>query len=355
MSSSSPGPLAGLRLVEFASIGPAPFSVMLLADLGVEVLRIERSDAQWPDVPIVSRGRASITLDLKTDAGRTKALQILSAADIAVEGYRPGVMERLGLGPEDLSSSNPRLIYARMTGWGQKGPLSSKAGHDINFIGLTGMLAMLSQNGQPPSPPLNLLGDYGGGGLYLVLGILAALYERERSGRGQVIDAAIVDGSLSMMAPILGMVAADLLPRDPAAGMLSGNAAYYRTYTCSDGRWIAVGALEPHFRQRFCEVVGIDDARINEADAATRLEAIFATRSRDEWVEAFADTDCCVSPVLSVEEAKSDPHLATREALVEFDGRIEPAAAPRFSRTPGRVAQHRSAADCLERWGVDAS
>jgi alpha-methylacyl-CoA racemase len=343
------GPLSGLRVLEFAGIGPAPFGIMLLADLGAEVVRIERAGAAWPDVPIVSRGRASITLDLKSDNGLEQAKRMASAADILVEGFRPGVMERIGLGPEHLLELCPRLIYARMTGWGQTGPMANAAGHDINYIGLTGMLAMLGGPGKPPIAPQNLLGDYGAGGTYLALGILAALFERERSGKGQVIDAAIVDGSASMLAPLMGMVAAGLLPANPADGMLSGNAKNYRSYACADGRFIAVGSLEAHFWAALTTAL---DLKI-DADPSV-LEGVFLTKSRDEWIEFLSKTDCCVSPILDIEEACQHPHLVARETFVEDEGVVQPAPAPRFSRTPADLPRSLNADAVMRSWGVEA-
>ncbi len=343
------GPLKDLRVVEFSGIGPAPFGIMLLADLGAEVLRIERSDAIWPDVPIVSRGRASLALDLKSDEGLATAIQIVEAADAIVEGFRPGVMERIGLGPDVLMARNPRLIYARMTGWGQSGPLARTAGHDINFVGLTGMLATIGEPGSPPVAPQNFLGDYGSGGTYLALGILAALYERQRSGLGQIVDAAIVDGSVSMLAPIMGMIAAGLLPVDPADGMLAGRAPQYRTYACADGRFLAVGALEPQFQSALAKALGIDDVT-----KPGILEALLLTRTRDAWVETLAGTDCCVSPVLDLSEARAHPHLVDRKAFIRRDDLDQPAPAPRFSRTPGAVPEGCNADSLLAGWGVEA-
>ncbi len=342
------GPLKGLRVVEFAAIGPAPYGVMLLADLGAEVLRIERAGATWPDVPIVSRGRASITLDLKSESGRDAAIRLTKAADVIVEGFRPGVMERLGLGPDVLRDGHPGLIYARMTGWGQNGPLAQAAGHDLNYIGLTGMLTAITPPGETPTAPQNLLGDYGAGGAYLAIGILAALFERQRSGEGQVVDAAIVDGAVSMMAPILGMMAAGLLPAAPETGMLAGRGSCYRTYRCSDGRYLAVGSLEPQFQAVLADALGVADLSDGPA-----LEAIFAGRTRDAWVAFFDGKDCCVSPVLDGDEAQAHPHLVARGVFVSDDGLVQPAPAPRFSRTPGEVPANQSPEALLAAWGVD--
>lgn len=352
-SESAAGPLKGLRLVEFAAIGPAPFAVMLLADLGVEVVRIDRSETDWPDVPIVSRGRATTTLDLKGEVGRAHARDIVAAADILVEGFRPGVMERLGLGPDELLNLNPRLIYARMTGWGQEGPRARHAGHDINYIGLTGMLASLARDGAPPIAPLNLLGDYGAGGLYLVVGILAALHERDRSECGQVVDAAIVDGAASMFAPILGMMAAGLMSQNPAEGLLGGRHSFYRTFACADGRHLAVGSLEPRFRAQLAATIGIEPGALEDPDEAEWIETIFVTRTRDEWMSVFADVDCCVTPVLDLAEASVDSHLAARGTYVEAGGRLQPAPAPRFSRTPGAIQPTTAAGRRLRDWGIE--
>lgn len=346
------GPLAGLRLVEFESIGPAPFAVMLLADLGADVLRIERTEAHWPDVPIVTRGRATLRMDLKAANRRKAALAILGAADVAVEGFRPGVMERLGLGPAEALTRNPRLVYGRMTGWGQEGPLASSAGHDLNYVGLTGMLAMLSRQGERPVAPHNLLGDYGGGSLYLALGILAALLERERSGQGQVVDAAIVDGCVSMLAPMMGMVAAKLLPPEPNEGMLAGDAPFYRTYACADGRFVAVGPLEPAFRRQLTDRLGFEPGALDDPAQSEIIEALFARRTRDEWATYFEGSDCCVTPVLELDEATRHPQLAGRGTFVESDGVLQPAPAPRFSRTPGHVAKAGDPEELLERWGI---
>ncbi len=347
------GPLAGVRLVEFAAIGPAPFGVMLLADLGADVLRIGRADAEWPDVPVVSRGRATLTLDLKNPLDSAFAGRIAGTADVLVEGFRPGVMERLGLGPDVLLERNTRLIYGRMTGWGQEGPIAGKAGHDINYIGLTGMLAMLARNGEPPVAPQNLLGDYGGGGLYLALGIIAALYERERSGKGQVVDAAIVDGAVSMLAPILGMARTGLVPRDPGQGMLAGNKLYYRTYRCADGRDFAVGPLEPRFRRQFAAIIGVDPEILDDEANAQQIERIFASRDRGEWAAVFAEADCCATPVLDMEEAPDHPHLMSRSVFLQGADGPQPAPAPRFSRTPGAIQPDGDGAERLRAWGID--
>jgi alpha-methylacyl-CoA racemase len=341
------GPLTGIRIVEFAGIGPAPFAVMLLADMGASVVRIERAGSDWPDVPIVSRGRASLILDLRSPGDLTLAREAIAAADVLVEGFRPGAMERLGLGPEDAAAVNPRLIYGRMTGWGQTGPRSGTAGHDINYIAVSGMLWGIGGRA-----PLNLLGDYAGGGAYLVMGILAALFERESSGVGQIVDAAIVDGAASMMAPILGMMAAGVMASDPSRSILAGNAPYYRTYRCSDGGLIAAGPLEPRFRRVMTDALGLAPGAADSDGEA--LEQLFLLRSRAEWASLFDNTDACVSPVLDVREAADDPHLKARGTYLEGAHGLEPAPAPRFSRTPSTIAPGEDGRARLRAWGVDS-
>jgi len=340
------GPLSGVRIVEFAGIGPAPFAVMLLADMGASVVRIERAGSEWPDVPIVSRGRASLTLDLRVPTDLALAREAIKAADVLVEGFRPGVMERLGLGPETVAALNPGLVYGRMTGWGQTGPRSSTAGHDINYIAITGMLS-----GVGGRAPLNLLGDYAGGGAYLAMGILAALFERGESGMGQVIDAAIVDGAASMMAPILGMIAAGVMASDPSHSILAGDAPYYRTYLCADGGLIAVGPLEPRFRRIMTDSLGLAPGAADINGEA--LERLFLLKSRAEWAALFDGTDACVSPVLDVAEAAQESHLKERATYVQGPHGLEPAPAPRFSRTPGAIAPLEDGRTRLRQWGVD--
>jgi alpha-methylacyl-CoA racemase len=337
---SGAGPLDGVRILEFAGIGPGPFAAMLLADLGADVIRIDREGGgDWPNLPILSRGRSSIVLDLKTPAGIARCLSAIENADVLIEGFRPGVMERLGLGPDVALARNPRLIYGRMTGWGQTGPLAKVAGHDINYIALAGALALLGRAGDAPLPPLNLLGDYAGGSLYLVMGILAALYERNRSGLGQVIDAAIVDGAASLMAPLLAMSAGGVINLDREHNILGGSVApNYRTYECADGRFLAVGPLEPRFYAQLRKELAIDlgpvaDSAPREEEAAA-LARLFASRPRDEWAARLGHLDVCVAAVLSPSEAAEHPHLSGRGTYVMADGRWQPAAAPRFSRTP---------------------
>jgi alpha-methylacyl-CoA racemase len=335
-----------VRVLEFTGIGPGPFATMLLSDLGCEVTRIDRpgGDPRLP-VDITSRGRVSVELDLKDANAVAFALDAIARADVLIEGYRPGVMERLGLGPEVALARNPRLVYGRVTGWGQTGPLASAAGHDINYIALTGALHALGNLGTPPPPPLNLVGDFGGGALYLALGVVAALYERDRSGRGQVIDAAIVDGVASLTA-ILHSLAASF-PGSTERGRLglAGGAPNYRCYECADGEYIAVGALEPQFHAQLLESVGVTlDVRDREpgettgwAEEIAALDAAFRRRTRDEWAALLERSDACVQPVLALADAAQHPHLAARQTYTEVAGVTQPAPAPRFSRTPGRV------------------
>ncbi len=346
------GPLTGIRIVEFEGIGPAPFGAMLLGDLGAEILRIRRADAPWPDVPILTRGKSDLTLDLKVPDDQAVALEAMQNADVVIEGLRPGVMERLSLGPKDAHAVNPGLIYARMTGWGQTGPLAQRAGHDINYIAISGALAMLAPPGEAPTAPLNLLGDYAGGSLYMVVGILAALIERQQSGLGQVIDAAIIDGSASILAPILGMIAARLLHSNPAEGMLAGRAPYYRTYVCADGEAIAIGPLEPNFRRQLTDRLSIEPGGLDSDPlaASARLAALFLTRPRQDWLDMLADSDACASPVLPVADAALHPHLAERSTYVGIDSLLQPQVAPRFSRTPGAIRQRGDGDALLASW-----
>lgn len=333
------GPLAGIRVVEFAGIGPGPFCAMLLSDMGADVVRIDRShENAYPD-PVTHRGRASIVLDLKIEAGRRVALEAMSVADVVIEGYRPGAMEAFGLGPDIVCARNPGLVYGRMTGWGQAGPLAHTAGHDINYIAITGVLDEIGNVDAPPVPPLNLVGDFGGGALYLAFGIASALFERNRSGLGQVIDAAIIDGSASMTAMFRGMAPGGF-PIGRGTNVLGGAAPYYRCYRCSDGRYLAIGALEQPFWNQLLTAVGDDTLRRDPVDfAAThaRLTEIFAGATRAMWLDRLAGYDACVAPVLSLAEAPSHPHNRARGVYQHIDGIDHPAPAPRLSRTPGTI------------------
>jgi alpha-methylacyl-CoA racemase len=364
----SPGPLSGIRIVEIASLAPAPFGCMLLADLGADVLRVERAGGTGlagPGGPL-DRGRRSIALDLKDPDGVAAVRRLVRDADVLVEGFRPGVAERLGIGPVELREENPRLVYARMTGWGQTGPLSPRAGHDINYVALAGALEPLGRAGEAPHPALNLLGDFAGGGTFLALGILAALLERERSGSGQVVDAAMVDGASALMAFLHGMGAAGRWTGDRGTNLLDGGAPFYETYETSDGKYMAVGAIEPQFHAELLRGLGLPEQDLPLAhlephswDAESeRLRAAFLTRTRDEWTAVFTDTDACVTPVLSPWEAHLHPHHSARGAFVEVDGMIQPAPAPRFSRSVPDVpvamdADGRDPLGALVHWGLD--
>jgi alpha-methylacyl-CoA racemase len=344
-----PGPLEGLRVVELAGIGPAPFAAMLLADLGADVVRVERPGrSSWPADPqldLLQRGKRSIVVDLKQPEGVEVVRRLAARADVLIEGYRPGVAERLGLGPEDLSRNNPRLVYGRMTGWGQDGPLADRAGHDIAYIALTGALHAMGRAGGPPQVPLNLVGDFGGGSLYLLLGVLSALWEAGRSGRGQVVDAAIVDGAASLMAMPFAFLGAGLWQDRRGANLLDTGAPFYDVYETADGGWMAVGPLEPQFYAAFVRLLGLaeDGDLPGQFDLRAwpelrrRFAEVFATRTRHEWTEVFTPSDACVAPVLSLAEAPMHPHLAARGTYVTRDGRTEPAPAPRFDRTPAAL------------------
>jgi len=359
--SAPQGPLTGIRVIEFAAIGPAPFCAMLLSDMGADVVRIDRTlqDA-FPD-PVTNRGRAAVHLDLKSDAGRAAALDAIALADVLIEGYRPGAMERLGLGPDAALARNPRLIYGRMTGWGQTGPLADRAGHDINYIAITGALEEIGEAGGRPIPPLNLVGDFGGGALYLAFGIAAALVERERSGKGQVIDAAIVDGTASLLSMVSGTGSSGF-PTGRGINGLGGGWPSYRTYRCKDGRYMAVGALEEQFWSALADALGLTDEekKRRPADAQAliaRMEAIFLTATQAEWSERLADIDGCVTPVLSLAEAPAHPHNRQRATYRTLDGIDHPQPAPRLSRTPGVIQgpaprRGEGGAERLRAWGV---
>jgi alpha-methylacyl-CoA racemase len=341
------GPLQGLRVLELGSIGPGPHAAMLLGDLGADVVRVDRPLGPDPfggDVPDqLMRSRRSIGLDLKEPRDLATALALVDRADVLVEGYRPGVAERLGLGPAVCAARNDRLIYARMTGWGQSGPLASRAGHDINYISVTGVLHAIGRAGETPVPPLNLVGDFGGGSMFLLLGILSALWERERSGRGQVVDAAMVDGSSLLSQIIWAMRANGTWSDVRSSNLLDGGTPFYDTYQCSDGRYIAVGAIEPQFYTLLLEGLGLADellpAQLDRDGWPTlrkRFTDLFMTRTRDEWADHFVDVDACVSPVLTFGEAVNHPHLKSRGTFVDVAGVQQPAPAPRFSRSaPG--------------------
>lgn len=341
--SNAAGPLVGLRVIEFAGIGPGPHVGMLLADLGAEVVRIERPGSAVSN-PVVERARHRVTVDLKSEQGQAFCKDACAKADVLIEGLRPGVMERLGLGPDELLEVNPRLVYARMTGWGQEGPLSQAAGHDINYIAITGALDAVGRSGNTAIPPQNLVGDFGGGSMYCAFGIMAALYEREQSGKGQVVDAAIVDGVTSLMSFFFGSRHNPFLTTDRGKGMLGGAAHFYGCFECSDGKEISLGSIEPQFYAEMLAKAGapaeLAEGQMNPADwdaNTEKLAALFKTKSREEWSALLEGTDACFGPVLSLEEARDHPHMAARQTYVEHDGEWHTAPAPRFSRTPGSV------------------
>jgi alpha-methylacyl-CoA racemase len=357
------GPLAGVRAVEFAGIGPAPFAAMLLADMGADVVRIDRPNFSGADSrDITLRGRRVVAADLKNRGQREAVLGLLECADLLIEGFRPGVMERLGLGPEAVWARNPRLVYGRVTGWGQTGPLAAAAGHDINYIALTGALAAIGPKAGDPLPPLNLVGDYGGGALYLVVGVLAAVIEARATGRGQVVDAAMCDGAASMLSIFFTLRARAQWQDERGANLLDGGAPFYRTYACADGGHVAVGALEPQFYETLCALAGLDGGaggdRTDKAawpSLTAKMEAMFRLKTRAEWCAILEGTDACFAPVLTMSEAPSHPHLAARQTFTERGGVVQPAPAPRFSRTPSAIqsppaAAPSSIADIIAAW-----
>jgi alpha-methylacyl-CoA racemase len=339
------GPLAGCRVVELGGIGPGPFAGMLLADLGAEVVRVDRperadeADAGGP-ADVLNRGKRSVVLDLKHPAGPAALLQLAERADVLIEGFRPGVTERLGIGPHECLARNPRLVYGRMTGWGQSGPLAAAAGHDLTYIALTGGLGAIGAAGGPPQIPLNLVGDFGGGGCYLVIGVLAALHAAGRTGHGQVVDAAIIDGTAHLLASTFGKLGRGAWTDERGVNQLDGGWPFYAVYATKDGRHVAVGALEPKFYRQLLELLGLDADPDLQHDRSTwpelrrSLEKRFAERTRDEWAALFEGTDACVAPVLGLTEAATHPQLAARASLIARDGVIQPGAAPRFSATP---------------------
>ncbi len=332
------GPLKGIKIVEFAGIGPGPMAAMLLADMGAEVIKIDRLEPSNLGIPkpdrynLMMRGRKSVAIDLKQPAGVQLALQLAEQCDALIEGFRPGTMERLGLGPDVMLARNPRLVFGRMTGWGQQGPLAPTAGHDLNYIALSGALASLGRAGEKPAPPLSLIGDFGGGALYLALGILSGLLEAKTSGKGQVVDAAIVDGAASLMTSFYGLHAAGLYSAKRGTNVLDGGSAIYDVYECADGLEMSVGAIEDKFRSELFRILGIEPGP-DGPELRSRIAAAFKGRSRAEWCAVFDGSDACVAPVLSLAEAPNHPHNRQRRNFIEVDGVLQPAPAPRFSRT----------------------
>lgn len=341
------GPLQGIKIVELAGIGPGPMAAMLLADLGATVLRIERRESVELGVKrplrfdLLLRNRQVIALNLKQPEDHALALRLIGNADGLIEGFRPGVAERMGLGPDACLERNPRLVYGRITGWGQTGPLAQAAGHDLNYIALTGILDRIGRRDQPPTVPLNLVGDFGGGGLYLALGMLAGILETRQSGHGQVVDAAIVDGAVSLAASTVGLHAAGMLQPERGTNVLDSGAYFYDVYACADGKWISVATIERRFHAQLLEILGIDAAHFPAQDDRARwdearhiLATRFATKTRDEWCKLLEGTDACFAPVLTLDEAPDHPHLKSRGTFITVDGVRQPAPAPRFSRTP---------------------
>jgi alpha-methylacyl-CoA racemase len=367
------GPLVGIRIVELGGIGPGPFTAMLLADLGAEVVRIDRPAPSDGGVQmderfnLLHRGRRSVAMDLKNDDAVAAVLKLVGQADALIEGFRPGVAERLGLGPERCAAVNPRLVYGRMTGWGQHGPLADAPGHDMNYIALTGALHAIGEKGRPPVPPLNLVGDFGGGSLYLALGIVSAILEARTSGKGQVIDAAMVDGSASLMTLIYGMRAGGYWTDERGANRLDSGAPWYSVYETKDGKYVALASNEARFYKATLELMGLAGRDLpdqHDRSSWPRMKELFAdvfkTKTRDEWCSLMAGHEVCFAPVLSMAEAPEHPHLKARGTFVEFDGVVQPAPAPRFSRTPGAIQRGVPRAgentdEALADWGFSAA
>jgi alpha-methylacyl-CoA racemase len=364
------GPLQGIRIVELAGIGPGPFCAMMLADMGAEVLRIDRAQNVTPERPktpsldLLNRGRRSVGVDLKHPEGVELVLRLLERADALIEGFRPGVMERLGLGPDVCLGRNPRLVYGRMTGWGQEGPLAHAAGHDINYIGLAGALDPIGRAGGPPVPPLNLVGDFGGGGMLLAYGIACALVERQRSGKGQVVDAAMVDGAAALMTIFHGMRHAGYWSDERGTNLLDSGAPFYDVYETKDAKWVSIGSIEPQFYRELLRLTGLEGEELpRQGDRAgwdatkRRLAQVFRAKTRDEWCAIMEGSDVCFAPVLSMGEAPQHPHNRARGTFVEVAGVPQPGPAPRFGRTPPEIArppawpgEHTD--EALADWGV---
>jgi alpha-methylacyl-CoA racemase len=365
------GPLEGIKIIEMGGIGPGPFSAQMLADMGADIIRVER----WgnpqrmlePKHDVWHRGRRSISINLKKPEGVEAFLKMVEQADALIEGFRPGVMEKLGLGPDDCLDRNPKLIYGRMTGWGQEGPLAMAAGHDINYIALAGALHAIGRPGENPVPPLNLLGDLGGGGLLLAFGIVCALLEAQKSGKGQVVDAAMVDGAAILMGFFFGAWGAGIWTNDRGTNLLDGGAHFYDTYETADGKWISVGSIEPQFYALLIEKAGLDDPDFQiQMDPSEwpqlkeKIAATFKTKTREEWCEIMEGSDVCFAPVLTFEEAINHPHNVERKTFVDVEGAMQPAPAPRFSRTQPEIRGPASAPGsdtetALLAWGFEES
>ena len=362
------GPLQGVKVLELAGIGPSPYACMLLADLGADILRLERGNAQAANEPswdLLNRSRDSVAVDLKNPEGKALVLRLAADADILIEGFRPGVAERLGLGPDDIHAVNSKLVYGRMTGWGQDGPLAQRAGHDINYIALSGALWSIGRSGERPMPPLNLVGDFGGGGMLLAFGLMAALVNARNSGEGQVVDAAMVDGAASLMAMTYSFMGAGLWQEERGTNILDTGAHFYEVYETADGKYVAVGAIEKKFYEELLSGLGLTGAELpNQMDRTQwpamkeRFATIFATKTRDEWTAIFEDVDACVTPVLSPTEAATHRHNVARGTF-STTGTLQPNPAPRFSKTPGAIRSQATAAGAgtttgLSRWGLSA-
>ncbi|MDG2283945.1 MAG: CaiB/BaiF CoA-transferase family protein [Alphaproteobacteria bacterium] len=355
------GPLNGIKIIELAGIGPGPMAAMMLADMGATVLRVERAEpsglgVQRPlNCDITLRSRKAVALNLKDAGDRDRVLRLVEEADVLIEGFRPGVTERLGLGPEDCFARNDKLVYGRMTGFGQEGPMALAAGHDLNYIAMSGALSAIGRADQPPTPPLNLVGDYGGGALYLVVGVLAALLETRGSGKGQVVDAAMVDGAANLMAAPFGMFAAGLLTKTRGANVLDSGSYFYDSYECADGKYVSVAAIEPKFHAEMLDLMELDPSIVTkQMDRSDwpRLKKViaerFLTKTRDEWVAIMGGSDACFAPVLEMDEVADDPHNKVRETFIEIDGVVQPAPAPRFSRTPNPAPTAPVRADMID-------
>ena len=372
------GPLQGVKIIEVAGIGPGPFAAMLLSDMGADVVRVDRAsnamggDPATPPADVLGRGRRSVALDLKSPDGIAVLMDMVEQADVLIEGYRPGVAERLGFGPDECAARNPKLVYGRMTGWGQEGPYAPTAGHDINYIALAGVLAHLGRDGEKPTPPINLVGDFGGGAMFLAFGVVCALLEAQRSGQGQVVDTAMVDGAAYLMMMMWAFSAMGIWSEERGTNMLDTGAHYYDTYECKDGGFVSIGSIEPQFYAQLLELTGLEEdyasrgeSLPNQNDKARwgemkeRLGAIFMTRTRDEWSAVMEGTDVCFAPVLTMQEATQHPHNVQRSTFTEVAGIVQPAPAPRFSRTgaevqrpPAHVGQH--TVEVLGEWlGMD--
>ncbi len=367
------GTLSGYKIVEFAGIGPAPMCAMLLADMGAEVLRIDRAEDAALGISLeakyslLSRGRKSVAIDLKRPEGVAAAMKLIEKADALLEGFRPKVMERLGLGPDECLKRNPRLIYGRMTGWGQEGPLAHAAGHDINYIALSGVLASIGRRGEAPVPPLNLVGDFGGGGLYLALGVVAGLLEAQKSGKGQVVDAAMVDGAASLLTAVYGMHASGMWSKQRGDNILDTGAHFYDVYETKDGEFVSIGSIEAKFYAELLKLSGLEGQEMPRQmdrkawpDLKEKFAALFKTKTRAEWCKIMEGSDICFAPVLSMGEAPSHPHNQLRGTFIEVEGVVQPGPAPRFSRTPSKVqrppakpGEHTE--EALREWGFSAA